>query len=71
MTIQVGDVVGFVYAQPGNDTTYMLVESIDGDRANCWDVGFEMPVANVELSKLWKASERELQSSIRFNHARR
>lgn len=64
--IKVGDVVGIVFAQPGNDTTYMLVERIDSDKARCWDVCFGMEVKDVEVSRLWLATERELQRAIGF-----
>jgi hypothetical protein len=64
MTIQAGDVLAFVFAQPGNDTTYLLVESIEGQKATCWDLMFWMAVADIDISELRKASEHELQSSF-------
>lgn len=60
-----GDVVGFIFAQPGNDTTYLLLLGVDHekDTATAWDLGFEMEV-DLQLARIWKASERELDSGL-------
>lgn len=51
--VKVGDVVEFIFGQPGNDATYILVESIDGDTIKGYDLCFEMPI-DIPLSRAWK-----------------
>ena len=69
-----GDVVGMVYAQPGNDVTYLVLTDIREIDATGWDFtwgngGFE--IKNIKLSKIWKATEQELQMTIGFDGGRR
>jgi hypothetical protein len=63
--IEPGSVVGLVYAQPGNDVTYLLVLRIEGDKAIMWDVAFGIEVS-CNVDRLWAATERELDSTISF-----
>lgn len=61
--MKIGDFVGFVYAQPGNDVTWLVVTGIDGDKVTGFDPAFEISVT-ADISRLWIASERELDVTI-------
>ena len=61
-----GDVVGYIYAQPGNDTTYLVLTEVRDEDASAWDCTFDMSVESVRLERIWKASDRELDSRIRY-----
>jgi hypothetical protein len=58
------DVVGFIFAQPGNDRTYMLINDVRDDEVDAWDLVFDMPVTAIKTKHLWLASERELDEKI-------
>ena len=60
MNIKPGDICGFIYAQPGNDTTYVIVKGVDGDMAEVHDITFFDVAFKTRVSELWKASEEEL-----------
>ena len=66
-----GDVAGYVFAQPGNDTTYLLLTEVRADDADAWDLMFDMEIKAVKLSCLWAASERELESRTTFMGGKR
>jgi hypothetical protein len=57
--IKRGDFVGFIFAQPGNDTTYMVVRSVSDGKAICYDPFFNVELP-VDLDRLWLASDAEL-----------
>ena len=59
-TFKSGDVVGFVFGQPGNDTTYIVLTAVRANDADGWDLFFDMKLTELKLSKLWLATEREL-----------
>jgi hypothetical protein len=61
-----GDVAGYVFAQPGNDTTFVLLTEVRDEDADAWDLMFEMEVNDLKLDKLWPASDREMESSTMF-----
>ena len=56
-----GDLVGFVFGQPGNNTTYVLLTAVRSDDADGWDLFFDMELKGLELSQLWVATERDLE----------
>jgi len=60
-----GDAVGFVYAQPGNDTTSLVVleDSQEGKKVRCWDLWFQFEI-EVDASRLWLLSDSEQDSSV-------
>lgn len=66
-----GDVVGFVFAQPGNDTTYMVLTDVRAENADAWDLSFDMEVKALKLDKLWAARESEMNSRISFADGKR
>lgn len=68
--IKIGDIVGMVYAQPGNDVTYLLVRGIEGDTAALYDVMFEFEV-RCRVDRLWIATEHELDSTVGFSGGKR
>ena len=59
---KVGDFVGFIYAQPGNDTTYMVVIEVR-KKIKCYDPWFNDEV-ELDPNKLWHLSEEELAYTI-------
>ena len=59
-----GDVTGYVYAQPGNDTTYLVLTEVRQSDCSALDVLFDMPLKSVKLASLWHASETELDSTV-------
>ena len=59
---KVGDFVGFIYAQPGNDTTYMVVIEVR-KKIKCYDPWFNDEV-ELDPNKLWHLSEKELAYTI-------
>ena len=62
-TFKSGDVVGFIFGQPGNDTTYIVLTAVRSNDADGWDLFFNMKLTGLKLSKLWFATERELNIS--------
>jgi hypothetical protein len=68
---KVGDVCGYIFGQPGNDVTYLLILNIKGDKADCWDLPFDMEVKNIDLNSMWIASDRELDSGADFHTDKR
>ncbi len=57
-----GDFVGFIFAQPGNDTTHMVVLET-GEKMRCWDVWFDFEIC-IAPERLWHLSERELAGTV-------
>jgi hypothetical protein len=66
--LKVGDAITFIYAQPGNDTTYGLVESIDLENKTIafYDVFFELrvPVLSLGRDGVWLTTEKELKYTV-------
>ena len=61
-----GDIVGYVFAQPGNDTTYLVLTDVRETDVTAWDIVFCIELESVRWDCLWLATERELQSKIDF-----
>lgn len=66
-----GDVAGYVFAQPGNSTTYLLLTQVREHDADVFDLFFNRPMKSVELSKLWPATEQEMQSGVTIGYGDR
>ena len=60
---KIGDFVGFVFAQPGNDTTQLVVIGVDGDKIKCWDVWFDFEIS-IAPDRLWILTEREMEGLV-------
>lgn len=61
---KVGDVAGYIFAQPGNDTTYLVVTEVRENDVSAWDCTFDLMLKSVPTRAIWHASERELASGI-------
>lgn len=66
-----GDVVGYIFGQPGNDTTYLVLTDVREADASAYDCTFDFTLESVRLDQVWRATERELDSSIGFQTNRR
>lgn len=62
-----GDIVGYVFAQPGNDTTFLLLTEVRQEDASAYDITFDFALDSVPLEDIWHASEQELESKIMFS----
>lgn len=67
MTFSAGDVVGMVFAWPGNDTTFLVVKEVDGRRVRFFDLFFEFEGTVEKLENLWLATEKDLDSRFGKN----
>lgn len=61
--IKIGDMVGHVFAQPGNDTTYGVVTGIREETFDLHDLTFGHE-STVKKNRAWKATRKERQQSI-------
>lgn len=53
--VRVGVAYLFVFAQPGNDTTAIVIESLNDDgTVSGYDVNFKFSVENLRTEKLWR-----------------
>jgi hypothetical protein len=67
-----GDFVGFVFGQPGNDTTYLVVmqdapmaeanPNPDLDKVKCYDIWFDFEI-EIRRGRLFHLSEKNLAES--------
>jgi hypothetical protein len=54
---KVDDVCEYIFGGPGPDITYVVVLSIDGEYARCWDLIFNFEI-KIELKYLWPVTHK-------------
>jgi len=59
-----GDIVGFTYAGPGPDVTYLVLTDVRETDATGFDLFAKFEIKSIKLTDIWKASEIGLETTI-------
>lgn len=53
-----GNIISYIFGQPGNDTTHGIVTRVENNKLDFYDVVFGMMIKDVEInSQIWIAKD--------------